>query len=71
MSSLAGRPFRRKCLAARVRVARLARRAGLPYVVSPRGTLDRWALNQSPVKKKLHLAVVGRSVLRHASAAVR
>jgi len=50
-----------------VRIARTARKAGTPYIVSPRGTLDAWALRQSRLKKQLQLAVVGRRVVQHAA----
>lgn len=38
-----------------VRVASEARRAGIPYVVTPHGMLDPWSLSQSATKKRAAL----------------
>lgn len=49
--------------------ARAARRAGVPYVVEPIGTLNRYGLTQRrPWLKQLSLALVEAPVLRHAAA---
>ncbi len=37
------------------RAARLAYRAGVPYVLSPHGMLDPWSLTQGRLKKRLYL----------------
>ncbi|MBA2673571.1 glycosyltransferase [Ramlibacter sp.] len=49
--------------------ARAARRAGVPYVVEPIGTLNRYGLGRRrPWLKRLSLALVEGPVLRHAAA---
>ncbi len=48
-------------------VARLARKAKIPFVISPHGCLELWALNNKPLKKKLALWMYQNSVLRSAS----
>src|SRR5690606_7750776 len=40
-------------LPSNVAAARVARRLRVPFVVSTRGMLTRWALSQSPTKKRL------------------
>jgi glycosyltransferase involved in cell wall biosynthesis len=47
-------------------LARLARTLGVGYVVSPHGMLDDWCLARGALKKKLHLAVMGRPMLNRA-----
>jgi glycosyltransferase involved in cell wall biosynthesis len=47
------------CLAA----ARACRRAGVPYLIRPLGTLDPWSLGRHAWRKRLLLAAAGRSVL--------
>ncbi len=47
--------------------ARMARRAGVPYVVRPAGMLDAWSLRQKPLKKMLGLRLIYANVLRHAA----
>lgn len=49
-------------------LARACRRQGVPYVLAPHGELDVWALQQKALKKHLHLALVGKSILRQAAA---
>src|SRR5688572_12894216 len=46
--------------------ARVARRAGVPYLVTPHGMLDPWSLSQSRWKKRLYLAWRLRSNLHNA-----
>lgn len=46
---------------------RLARRLGLPCVVSPHGHLQPWAMQHRPLKKRLAWAAYGRRSLAHAS----
>ncbi len=48
--------------------AKLASRAGVPYLIRPCGMLDPWCLNQSKWKKKLYLAWRLRHNLNRASA---
>ena len=47
--------------------ARMARIAGVPYVVTLHGSLDPWALGQKAWKKQAYLRLVERSTLRHAA----
>ncbi len=47
--------------------SRLCRLLGVPYALSPRGSLDPWALAQKATKKRLYLAAIERSTLHHAA----
>lgn len=49
-------------------LARLARLADRPYVVTPHGTLDPWSMQQRARKKRAYLAVGGRRMLQGAAA---
>ncbi len=49
-------------------MAREARAAGVPFVVSTRGVLDDWAMTQRALRKRVFLAAFGRRLLDHASA---
>jgi glycosyltransferase involved in cell wall biosynthesis len=51
-----------------LQVARLARRAGVPYVVSVHGMLDDWSMSQKRLKKHLYLVTAGRRLLERAAA---
>jgi glycosyltransferase involved in cell wall biosynthesis len=46
-----------------IQIARLCRILSKPYVVSAHGMLDDWCMAQSAGKKRLHLALMGRSML--------
>lgn len=46
----------------------IARRQGIPYVISPHGTLDPWSLRQSPRRKRWALRLGFRKLLHHAAA---
>ncbi|TWT90952.1 GDP-mannose-dependent alpha-(1-2)-phosphatidylinositol mannosyltransferase [Pseudobythopirellula maris] len=48
-------------------VARAARRAGTPYVLSVHGMLDDWSMAQRGLKKRVYLALGGRKMLEHAA----
>lgn len=50
--------------------ARAARRAGVPYVVTPHGMLDPWSMAQKRWKKRLALALAYRRMLNGAAALV-
>jgi len=50
-----------------LQVARTARAAHLPYVVTPHGMLDDWSMKQNRLKKKTFLATVGRRFLESAA----
>jgi glycosyltransferase involved in cell wall biosynthesis len=47
-------------------IARACRRAGKPYIYSPHGMLDDWAMGVRSGKKRLVLALAGRRVLERA-----
>lgn len=49
------------------RAARLARRAGKPYVLTPHGMLDPWCLRQSRLKKVVALRLGYRAMLDRAA----
>ncbi len=49
-------------------VARAARRAGKPYILSVHGMLDDWCMSQRSIKKRLYLALAGRRLLEQAAA---
>jgi glycosyltransferase involved in cell wall biosynthesis len=51
-----------------VQMGAVAREVGCAYVVSPHGMLDDWCMSQGALKKKLHLAIVGRRMLDGARA---
>jgi glycosyltransferase involved in cell wall biosynthesis len=47
-------------------VAARARAIGTPYVVSSHGMLDDWCMAQGSLKKRVHLALMGRDMFRGA-----
>ena len=47
--------------------ADLCRRKNIPYILSPHGMLERWSLSRGWLKKKLHLELFGRRMIRHAA----
>jgi glycosyltransferase involved in cell wall biosynthesis len=50
--------------------SRAARRADVPYILRPAGSLQSWALNRTPVKrlkKALYLSLVGNSLMKNAA----
>ena len=50
-----------------IRLGRVARQVGVPYVISPHGMLDRWSLRQRRLKKSVALALFVRRHLRRAA----
>jgi glycosyltransferase involved in cell wall biosynthesis len=54
---------------ASVAAASACRKAGVPYVVRPLGTLDPWSMNQKAGRKRIFWTLVGKKML-HGSAAV-
>ena len=48
-------------------LASMARRLGVPYVLSMHGMLDDWCMAQKTPKKKLYLALAGRKTLESAA----
>jgi len=51
-----------------LRVASIARRMGIPYIVTLHGMLDDWCMAQRTTKKRIYLAVAGRKLLENAAA---
>jgi len=51
-----------------LRVASIARRMGIPYIVTLHGMLDDWCMAQRTAKKQIYLAVAGRKMLENAAA---
>ena len=50
------------------RVAGVANRLGVPYVVALHGMLDDWCMEQRGWKKRLYLSIAGRRLLERAAA---
>ena len=48
--------------------AAIAHVRGVPYIVSPHGMLQPWLLQRRGVRKKIHLALASKRLLRHAAA---
>ena len=53
---------------ASVAAARECRRAGVPYVVRPLGTIDPWSMKQKAGRKKIFWSLVGKRMLRGSAA---
>lgn len=51
-----------------VQISRAAQQRGIPYIISPHGMLDDWALSQKWPKKKAFLMLAGRRWLANATA---
>jgi len=51
-----------------VAAAHACRKAGVPYIVRPLGTLDPWSMAQKSLRKRLFWQVSGKGMLRRASA---
>ena len=51
-----------------VAAAHVCRKAGVPYIVRPLGTLEPWSMSQKPVRKRLFWQVSGKGMLRRAAA---
>lgn len=49
-----------------VQLARVCRRAGVPYVVTVHGMLDDWTMRHGAIKKRLYLSLMGRRMLEGA-----
>jgi glycosyltransferase involved in cell wall biosynthesis len=50
-----------------LQLSRIARRAGVPYVVSLHGMLDDWCVARKALKKRLYLRAVGQRFLEQAA----
>ena len=53
--------------ASNIQMSRVARRLGVPYIVSIHGMLDDWSMSQGGLKKRLFLSVGGRRYMRAAN----
>lgn len=51
-----------------LQVAAMARRLGVPYVLSPHGMLDDWCMAQSSANKRVFMLLFGRRLLKGAAA---
>lgn len=51
-----------------LQMARLARRAGVPYVLTAHGMLDDWCMNEHAARKKLYHRFMSKSLLENALA---
>ncbi len=48
-------------------IARLCRKLGKPYILSPHGMLDTWCMGQKPLKKHVYLTTWARNILPNAA----
>lgn len=53
---------------ASVAAARACRRAHVPYVIRPLGTLDPWSMKQKPLRKRLFWSLEGKTMFTGAAA---
>ena len=53
---------------ASVAAARACRKAGVPYIVRPLGTLDPWSMKQKAGRKKIFWSLVGKRMLQGSAA---
>ncbi len=51
-----------------VATAHVCRKAGVPYIVRPLGTLDPWSMTQKAFRKRVFWQVSGKGMLRRAAA---
>jgi len=51
-----------------IAAAHVCRRAGVPYVVRPLGTLEPWSMMQKSIRKRVFLQISGKGMLRRAAA---
>lgn len=51
-----------------VAAAHVSRKAGVPYVVRPLGSLDPWSMTQKSLRKRVFWQVSGKGMLRRAAA---
>lgn len=49
------------------KIAKIARKHNIPYLMTPRGTLEPWSLQQKKLKKKLALAIYQKKDLQRAA----
>jgi glycosyltransferase involved in cell wall biosynthesis len=50
-----------------IQLGRMARRKGIPYVVTVHGMLDEWTMRGRPLKKRAYLSLFGRRFLERAA----
>jgi len=48
-------------------IARVARKKGIPYIITPRGMLEPWIMNRNPLKKKLAMLLYQRKDIEKAA----
>src|SRR5262245_38698495 len=48
--------------------AQACRKAGVPYIIRPLGTLDPWSMTQKSLRKRLFWQLTGKTMLREAAA---
>jgi glycosyltransferase involved in cell wall biosynthesis len=51
-----------------VAASQACRKAGVPYIIRPLGTLDPWSMTQKSLRKRLFWQVTGKAMLHHAAA---
>src|ERR1041385_5228722 len=51
-----------------ISASQACRRAGVPYIIRPLGTLDPWSMTQKSFRKRLFWQVSGKAMLHHAAA---
>src|SRR5688500_2283201 len=51
-----------------IAAAHVCRKAAVPYVVRPLGTLEPWSMTQKSVRKRVFWQVAGKAMLRRAAA---
>jgi glycosyltransferase involved in cell wall biosynthesis len=51
-----------------IAAAHVCRRAGVPYVVRPLGTLEPWSMTQKSIRKRVFWQISGKGMLRRAAA---
>src|SRR5215217_7187756 len=51
-----------------ISASQACRRAGVPYIIRPLGTLDPWSMTQKSLRKRLFWQISGKAMLHHAAA---
>ena len=51
-----------------VAASHACRKAGVPYIIRPLGTLDPWSMTQKSLRKRLFWQLLGKAMLEHAAA---
>ena len=51
-----------------IAAAHVCRKAGVPYVVRPLGTLEPWSMTQKSIRKRVFWQIAGKAMLRRAAA---